>query len=47
MDAITDDKTGTGKCPVMHGTPIASTFGVPSNRDWWPNPQRKQRYHSD
>ncbi len=37
MDAITDDKTGTGKCPVMHGTPIASTFGVPSNRDWWPN----------
>ncbi|WP_029059231.1 catalase/peroxidase HPI [Stappia stellulata] len=35
MDAITDDKTG--KCPVMHGKPIASTFGVQSNRDWWPD----------
>ncbi|MEM1432373.1 MAG: catalase/peroxidase HPI [Pseudomonadota bacterium] len=23
---------GTGKCPVMH-----TTFGVQSNRDWWPN----------
>ncbi len=24
----------TGKCPVVHG---ASTVGVRSNRDWWPN----------
>ena len=23
---------GTGKCPVMH-----TSFGVQSNRDWWPN----------
>jgi len=30
MDAKTD--TNTGKCPVMH-----TTFGVTSNRDWWPN----------
>ncbi|MCA0432535.1 MAG: catalase/peroxidase HPI [Proteobacteria bacterium] len=28
------DKTGTGKCPVMH-SPVH--FGVRSNRDWWPN----------
>lgn len=25
---------GAGKCPVMHG---ATTFGMRSNRDWWPN----------
>ncbi|MEM9630759.1 MAG: catalase/peroxidase HPI [Pseudomonadota bacterium] len=34
MDAPTDK---TGKCPVMHGQPLAATFGVRSNRDWWPN----------
>jgi catalase-peroxidase len=34
MDAPTDK---TGKCPVMHGKPLAATFGVRSNRDWWPN----------
>ncbi|MCR9085793.1 MAG: catalase/peroxidase HPI [Rhodobacteraceae bacterium] len=26
------DTPSTGKCPVMH-----ATFGVRSNRDWWPN----------
>ncbi|MEO1198493.1 MAG: catalase/peroxidase HPI [Pseudomonadota bacterium] len=30
MDAKTDDNAG--KCPVMH-----TSFGVQSNRDWWPN----------
>jgi catalase-peroxidase len=27
-----NDMPKTGKCPVMH-----ATFGVRSNRDWWPN----------
>ncbi len=27
-----NDIASTGKCPVMH-----TTFGVRSNRDWWPN----------
>ncbi|AUC54501.1 MAG: catalase/peroxidase HPI [Sagittula sp.] len=31
------DGNNTGGCPVMHGAQIASTFGVRSNRDWWPN----------
>ncbi len=26
-----------GKCPVMHGARTATTAGVRSNRDWWPN----------
>ncbi|MDA9929874.1 catalase/peroxidase HPI [Alphaproteobacteria bacterium] len=26
-----------GKCPVMHGGIKHTTFGVRSNRDWWPN----------
>ena len=30
MDTKID--TGTGKCPVMHGT-----AGAQSNKDWWPN----------
>jgi catalase-peroxidase len=25
------------KCPVMHGSPIHTTVGGTSNRDWWPN----------
>lgn len=34
-----DGKTGEngGKCPVMHGAPMATTAGSRSNRDWWPN----------
>ena len=28
---------GAGGCPVMHGTSKSATFGVRSNRDWWPN----------
>ncbi|WGW05581.1 catalase/peroxidase HPI [Tropicibacter oceani] len=31
------DGNDIGKCPVMHGTPMATNFGVRSNRDWWPN----------
>ena len=26
-----------GKCPVMHGSPINTSIGGTSNRDWWPN----------
>ena len=26
-----------GKCPVMHAAPHHASFGVRSNRDWWPN----------
>ena len=25
-----------GKCPVMHGAPMAATAGGTTNRDWWP-----------
>jgi catalase-peroxidase len=34
-----DGKTGEngGKCPVMHGAPMAKSAGGRSNRDWWPN----------
>ncbi|MCX2723540.1 catalase/peroxidase HPI [Roseibium salinum] len=35
MDATATDKAG--KCPIMHGKPLAARFGVRSNRDWWPN----------
>ncbi len=31
------DGNDIGKCPVMHGKPLATNFGVRSNRDWWPN----------
>jgi len=31
MDAKVDD---AGRCPVMHGV---TSFGMRSNRDWWPN----------
>jgi catalase-peroxidase len=30
------DGTDGGKCPVIHGANL-HTFGVRSNRDWWPN----------
>ena len=26
-----------GKCPVMHGTPVAVRFSTRTNKDWWPN----------
>jgi catalase-peroxidase len=34
-----DGKAGTngGKCPVMHGAHTATTSGIKTNRDWWPN----------
>ncbi|MFW2544641.1 catalase/peroxidase HPI [Primorskyibacter sp. 2E107] len=31
------DGNDGGKCPVMHGKPLATNFGVRGNRDWWPN----------
>ncbi len=31
------DGNDVGKCPVMHGTSIHTTFSLRSNRDWWPN----------
>ncbi|WP_425099421.1 catalase/peroxidase HPI [Tropicibacter sp. S64] len=31
------DGNDNGKCPVMHGKPLATHFGVRGNRDWWPN----------
>ena len=31
-----DNPTG-GKCPVIHGAPKNASFGLRSNRDWWPN----------
>ncbi|MCF6444939.1 catalase/peroxidase HPI [Nereida sp. MMG025] len=30
------DSSG-GKCPIMHGASLHTTFGVRSNKDWWPN----------
>ena len=32
-----NDSGASGKCPVMHGVTKHTTFGVRSNRDWWPN----------
>ena len=31
------DGSNDAKCPVMHGAQPNATFGVRSNRDWWPN----------
>ena len=30
-------RTGTGKCPVMHGARTQLADRGTSNRDWWPN----------
>jgi catalase-peroxidase len=30
-------ETKAGKCPVVHGNPNHATFGMRSNREWWPN----------
>jgi catalase-peroxidase len=32
-----NDSADIGKCPVMGGVALNTTFGVRSNRDWWPN----------
>ncbi|WP_423816058.1 catalase/peroxidase HPI [Roseomonas fluvialis] len=33
-----DGTSGSGgKCPVMHGTPVAARFSTRTNKDWWPN----------
>ena len=29
-------ETKAGKCPVVHGNPTHATFGMRSNREWWP-----------
>jgi catalase-peroxidase len=29
--------SAAGKCPVMHGTPVAARFSTRTNKDWWPN----------
>lgn len=31
------DGNDIGKCPVVHGATIHTTFSVQSNKDWWPN----------
>ncbi|SDY67239.1 catalase/peroxidase HPI [Citreimonas salinaria] len=28
---------GESKCPVMHGSPVHTTFGLRTNKEWWPN----------
>ncbi|MGR3493699.1 catalase/peroxidase HPI [Citreimonas sp.] len=28
---------GESKCPVMHGSPVHATFGLRTNKEWWPN----------
>ena len=35
MDENTSENAS--KCPVMHGSPVQTTVGGTSNRDWWPN----------
>lgn len=30
------DGNDVGKCPVMHGATLHSTFGGRTNKDWWP-----------
>ncbi|MDJ0825964.1 MAG: catalase/peroxidase HPI [Rhodobacter sp.] len=37
-----NDAPSTGKCPVMH-----ATFGVQSNRDWWPNQLNLRMLHQN
>ncbi|SMC77712.1 catalase/peroxidase HPI [Primorskyibacter flagellatus] len=32
-----NDVTQSGGCPVVHGGALNTSFGVRSNRDWWPN----------
>ena len=31
------DGNDAGKCPVMHGAAVNTTFSVRGNGDWWPN----------
>ena len=31
------DGNDVGKCPVMHGASLATSFGGRTNEDWWPN----------
>jgi len=33
----TDDMSGMGKCPVMHGALTKTNSGGTANHDWWPN----------
>ena len=35
------------KCPVMHGGIKHTTFGVRSNRDWWPKQLNLKLLHQN
>ncbi|WP_299649941.1 catalase/peroxidase HPI [uncultured Tateyamaria sp.] len=39
------DGNDIGKCPVMHGASLQSTFGGRTNQDWWPNALRVEVLH--
>lgn len=39
------DGNDIGKCPVMHGASLASTFGGRTNKDWWPNALKIEVLH--
>ncbi|WP_415404568.1 catalase/peroxidase HPI [Tateyamaria sp. SN3-11] len=39
------DGNDIGKCPVMHGASLASTFGGRTNKDWWPNALKVEVLH--
>lgn len=38
---------GENRCPVMHGAASQATFGVRSNRDWWPNTLNLKMLHQN
>jgi catalase-peroxidase len=39
------DVKATGQCPVVHGAQMLASFGVRSNRDWWPNQLNLKMLH--
>ncbi|GGX42042.1 catalase-peroxidase 1 [Tateyamaria omphalii] len=39
------DGNDIGKCPVMHGASLHSTFGGRTNKDWWPNALKVEVLH--
>ena len=39
------DGNDIGKCPVMHGASLQSTFGGRTNKDWWPNALKVEVLH--
>jgi len=42
-----NDVENAGKCPVMGGALKQATFGVRSNRDWWPNQLNLKLLHQN